>query len=241
MKMQRSTLQLCAAMSPPRQQHPAPALARVLEQLQSGDMVFTSMRVATHPQPLEHAIHQTGTATMDWLKHRGVAVSSGVTAQHVGLVVGDDFGQPFAIVEAVRLIGVRLILLDAFFAQFASPAAFLHGRVDGASDAQRHEAVSYALRRVGSAYAEDFAPPNKFAGNPLAQEFYCSSLIDYAYRHAFKQELVFTEEPFPLMWRPRSFWEVYYRSRGREIPEAIGSNPTLLLHSHQTSFCELKF
>merc|ERR1712242_499995 len=67
------------------------------------------------------------------------------------------------------------------------------------------------MQRTGAPYAADFAPPNPLCTTPWTQAFYCSSLVDHAYREALRQELVFSSEPFPLIWEPEGFWTQFYR------------------------------
>mmetsp|Transcript_68426 Transcript_68426/g.198416 ORF Transcript_68426/g.198416 Transcript_68426/m.198416 type:complete len:269 (-) Transcript_68426:93-899(-) len=214
---------------------------RISSQLRHGDLLFVSepLNVAL---PLERAIREVGLSTIRWLKERGgVNVNNDATAEHVAMVVADAYGRAVSVIEAVRLLGVRVLPLEGFFAEFVTGTEFLHGRVIGTSETDRRKAVSYALLRTGASYSDDFAPPSPLATTPWSQSFYCSSLADYAYRSALGKELVFTDEPFPLMFEPRTFWEDYYKVQGLEIPEGYGSNPTLLLHSDRVAVEKLDF
>ncbi|CAE7230182.1 unnamed protein product, partial [Symbiodinium sp. KB8] len=103
-----------------------------------------------------------------------------------------------------------------------------------ADEATRQHAAAWALAKVGDPYAQDFQPPT------LGREsYYCSSLVDYAYRFAFGRHLVFTDVEFPLQWEPYDFWEKYYRSLNKTIPHFNGSNPTLLLQSAAVTYSGL--
>lgn len=210
---------------------PTPVPCRVTHMLRHGDLLFASEPLDL-ALPLDRAIREVGVCTIRWLKeHGGTHVETDSTAEHVAMVVADASGNAVSVVEAVRLLGVRVLPLEGFFSEFVPGTKFLHGRVTDTSAAERRKAVSYALLRTGASYADDFAPPSPLATTPWSQSFYCSSLVDYAYRSALEKENVFTNEPFPLMFEPRAFWEEYYECQGLKIPEGYGSNPTTLLHS----------
>ena len=93
------------------------------------------------------------------------------------------------------------------------------------------KAVEIALAQVGKPYALDFAPP--------PNQFYCSSLVRYAYQQASGREHVFLHEAFNLIFDPLVYWQDYYTGMGLKLPVNVtGSNPTLLLHRVQFSTLE---
>lgn len=200
-----------------------------LSQLRHGDLLFASEPLDM-ASPLDAAIQELGHATLQWLKQRGAQGLSKNTAEHVAMVVADSSGHAVSVVEAVRVVGVRVLPLSCFFEEFMLGTEFFHGQVQDVSRDQARQAVWYAMQRVGASYASDFSSPCSWS-NPWEQRFYCSSLVDYAYRDALGQDLVFTEEPFPLTFVPMHFWKEYYRKQGEVVPSGHGSNPTLLLQS----------
>lgn len=210
--------------------------------LRHGDLLFASEPLLELELPLFQAVREVGRASVEWLQGRGATPSSGedLLAKHVAMVIADASGRATSVVEAVRLLGVRTISLESFFDGFAQGTRFLHGRVKGVNAEQRRKAVSYALVRTGAPYANDFSPPSASEAIPWNQAHYCSSLVDYAYRSALEQDLVFTEEPFPLVFEPRGFWEKYYNDQGQSLPRGFGSNPTMLLHSPRVDYSEVE-
>eukprot|EP00928_Gymnodinium_smaydae_P082612 TRINITY_DN65931_c0_g1_i1.p1 TRINITY_DN65931_c0_g1~~TRINITY_DN65931_c0_g1_i1.p1 ORF type:complete len:264 (+),score=26.15 TRINITY_DN65931_c0_g1_i1:70-861(+) len=210
-------------------QREPPLQHSVLASLRHGDLVFASEPLDLST-PLDQAIQATGDATMNWLEERGVDVARHDTAQHVGMIVEDGKGNAAYVVEAVRIAGVRVLPLHLFFKEFIPGTRFFHGKVKAVDAHQAKKAVIFAMQQASAPYADDFSPPFDKAG---AHAFYCSSLVDYAYRDALSKELVFTDEPFPLTFEPESFWEEYYQKQQRKKPSGYGSNPTLLLHSQR--------
>jgi len=93
--------------------------------------------------------------------------------------------------------------------------------------------VTVALGEVGTPYAQEFESP--------PAEFYCSSLVDWAFRQAAEGVDVFVPPPlhFTLLFEPRVFWQTYYARRNLTLPVNVsGSNPTLLLQSSAVTFAE---
>lgn len=189
----------------------------------TGDLIF--VRPPFDPaSTLDNAILATGAATIDWLRAQGVAVESDETVVHVGLAWRNETSDELMFVEATPPI-VRLTPASTFFASWTNSSTFFRGRLrDPLVRAQGGRAAAIALRQQGKPYADDFGPPPR--------QFYCSSLVDYAYRRATNDETVFIPEPFPLIFEPLDFWEEYYAAMNLSVPvNETGSNPTLLLHS----------
>mmetsp|Transcript_11080 Transcript_11080/g.26027 ORF Transcript_11080/g.26027 Transcript_11080/m.26027 type:complete len:251 (+) Transcript_11080:36-788(+) len=211
----------------------------MLRELRHGDLLF-----ASHPpdakQELNRAMRAVGEKTISWLEEHGVHAPGHEVAEHVGLVVADSMGCPRSVVEAVHVVGVRVQPVDAFLRAFSPGTRFFHGQLRGATQVQRRHAVSFAVRRIGAPFAEDYAPPDPLCVEPWTQAFYCSSLVDYAYREALGESLVFSNEPFPLTWAPERFWKLFHRQQGLVCHVGFGSNPTLLLHSPRVTFAGLQ-
>lgn len=218
-----------------------PVPTRVAASLRHGDLIFASepLNLAL---PLDRAIREVGVSTIRWLNDRGVETShNDATAEHVAMVVADGSGHATSVVEAVRLLGVRVLSLEGFFDEFVEGTEFWRGQVTGTSATDRAKAVSFALQRTGAEYAYDFAPPSMLATTPWSQKYYCSSLVDFAYQSALGETQVFSPEPFPLMFEPRSFWEEYYKEQSQPVPTGFGSNPTLLMHSKRLTISKIDF
>jgi len=209
-----------------------------LKELRHGDLLFASE--PSNPQnALDQAVRAVGHATMDWLARRGVEVAREDMAEHVAMVVADSTGHATAAVEAVRVAGVHSLPLPEWFKEFVPGTRFFHGQLKGVSREQARAAVAYAMQRMGAPFAADLAPPDPLTTTPWDQAFYGSSLVDFAYREALGQELVFTDEPFPLIFEPEAFWQEYFRNLGQPQPKGFGSNPTLLLHSAKVQYSML--
>lgn len=204
-------------------------------ELRHGDLLFASEPLNLR-LTLDKAIQAVGYKTIDWLVQRGVEVPSKDTAEHVAMVVSDSTGHATSVVEAVRVAGVRTLPLEMFFKEFMPGTKFYHGQLRDVTREQARDAVAFAMRRAGAHYADDFAPPDPMCTTPWTQTYYCSSLVDYAYRDALKEELVFTKEPFPLIWEPEEFWDKFYKKAGMQRYCGFGSNPTLLLHSPRVEY-----
>lgn len=216
---------------------PSPALAfavsRSVAALQPGDLLFVDE--PQHPaNELDNAIRTVGTSTIDWLERRGARVAHRDTAVHVALV--KDGGQEASIIEAVREIGVRQISLPNFLHGLPPGCRIFHGKLQGITHEHAHRAVAFASEKIGLPYSGEYVAPT-----PSFETYYCSSLIDYAFREALGSKLVFTDEPFPLLFEPICFWEAYYQERQKTVPSRVGSNPTLLLHSLKVKYYETAF
>ena len=86
-------------------------------------------------------------------------------------------------------------------------------------------AVTLAVAQQGRPYASSYEPPS-------SGRFYCSSLVEFAWRQAMEASKVFVLERFELLFVPLEFWTEYYRSMGEKVPVNVtGSNPTLVGHS----------
>lgn len=141
----------------------------------------------------------------------------------------------------MRVLGVRVLPLPDFYKEFIPGTKFYHGRVRDVTNEQADAAVHFALQHVGARYAVDFSEPSPLCITPWTQAYYCSSLVDHAYRKALGKDLVFTTEPFPLTFEPREFWEQYYREQGLALPSGFGSNATLLLRSSKVTYAPWSF
>ena len=196
--------------------------------VKTGDQVFVHPAFAPS-SALDNAILATGEATVSWWRSRGVNASN-ETASHVALAYRNESGSLF-FVEAIPP-RVTVTPSSAFW-QRTSDATLYLGRVrDARVRALGGAAAQLARAQAGTPYASDFGPPPR--------EFYCSSLVDYAYQRTSGDARVLVPEDFRLLWVPLHFWEDYYRQMGQPLPNTTGSNPTLLLHSPAISFTRLR-
>ena len=194
----------------------------------TGDLIF--VRPPWDPaSDLDNAILATGAATIDWLREQGVDVPSNETVVHVGLAWRNTTSDELLFVEAIPP-AVTLTPARTFFASWSSGSTFYRGRLlNPLVRARGEHAAQIAMQQRGKPYADDFGRPPR--------EFYCSSLVEYAYRRATAVETVFVPAPFPLIFVPLDFWEGYYAAMNQTIPvNQTGSNPTLLLHSPHVEF-----
>eukprot|EP00450_Noctiluca_scintillans_P015438 CAMPEP_0194523486 /NCGR_PEP_ID=MMETSP0253-20130528/58386_1 /TAXON_ID=2966 /ORGANISM="Noctiluca scintillans" /LENGTH=189 /DNA_ID=CAMNT_0039368029 /DNA_START=119 /DNA_END=688 /DNA_ORIENTATION=+ len=178
-------------------------------------------------KPLDSAIETVGDATIDWLRRQDVPVVGNGTAVHVALRHGDQ------LVEAIPP-AVQIVTATEFFGRYPPGTLFFEGTLPYASDDEAERASHFGFSKVGLPYATNFYPPTRDS-----EVYYCSSLVDYAYRNATGRDLVFTEEPFTLIFEPVEFWSDYYHQRNMSVPNVTGSNPTLLLHSASTIYRQL--
>mmetsp|Transcript_32255 Transcript_32255/g.69701 ORF Transcript_32255/g.69701 Transcript_32255/m.69701 type:complete len:236 (+) Transcript_32255:19-726(+) len=202
------------------------ALAR--EAVRKGDLLLVHENL-NFSDPLSQAIQATGLATIKWLREHGNPVSGHDTAMHVGIAADAD-----TIIEA-QDVGVRQSNLTEWLSSFPAHVTFFVGEVQEIDDEVRNEAVAFARSKLGVPYAVDFEPPE------VDGKYYCSSLVDYAYRHALKSRLVFTKTDMPLIWEPLDFWKDYYRQMNKTLPNYNGSNPTMLLQSDRVKYWQLNF
>lgn len=194
--------------------------------IETGDPIF--VRPAFDPtSTLDSAILATGAATVSWWRAHGVSASNETTS-HVALAFRNSSGLFF--VEAIP--PAVTITPEASFWQRTSHATLYLGRLrDPSVRALGSLATRIASAQLGKPYASDFGRPPR--------EFYCSSLVDYAYQHASGDKRIFVPIDFQLLWVPLPFWVDYYAKRGEPLPNTTGSNPTLLLHSPAIDFMRL--
>lgn len=203
------------------------------EQWRTGDLIFIEPPFDPK-QPYDNAIKSTGVATIDWMRKNGIAVpeTATQTVTHVALAwVDQDDNVSF--VEAIPP-AVTVTPAAAFFARYPPGVTFYHGVTEFNTTSFVGEvAVMVAKLQKGKPYATLFEPPN-------SGQFYCSSLVQFAYETAVKQTHLFIPIDFPLMFVPLKFWEDYYMERHEKIPTNMtGSNPTLLLHSPIVTFTKI--
>lgn len=200
--------------------------------LQSGDLIFVQPPLDA-TLPLDSAILATGAATIAWLRSHGTVVASNETVVHVALVYRDTQSDRVTLVEATPPV-VTQTPARSFFESWTNASTFFLGRLKD-PDVRAHgaEAVGAALQQLGKPYADDFGPP--------PQEFYCSSLVTWAYGKATGKDVnIFVDQPFTLLFEPLEFWEQYYSAMNMTLPlNVTGSNPTLLLHSPHVEFARL--
>jgi hypothetical protein len=211
----------------------------------AGDLLFLQPPLSAS-SPLDSAIQATGMATISWLRTHGVSIpekAANDTATHVAISWHAPNGSRF-FVQALPQVGVVATPAAEFALEIPPRTTIYRGtvvsvhatglRVGIVHNTTRpafagsiaEAAARVALAQVGKPYAADFEqPPHKF---------YCSSLVEYAYQQAMRQKAVFLDQPFSLIFVPKSFWTSWYASL--DPPQAVptnvtGSNPTLLLHS----------
>ena len=198
----------------------------------TGDLVFVRPRFDP-ASPLDNAILDVGAATNRWLAAHGGA-SSNETAVHVALaVVSGDGGVGF--IEAVPP-AVRLTPAPRFWAGWPGGTSFYRARpVDERVRRAGARAAEVALAQRGRPYALDFGPPPR--------EFYCSSLVAWAYAQALgptpgeKPGAPFVDDDFKLLFVPSAFWTRYYAALNVTLPtNQSGTNPTLLLNTRHVHF-----
>lgn len=208
----------------------ARAVSRTVAALQPGDLLFVDEPRQTFGD-LDKAIDCVGSSTIQWLEARGRVVAQRDTAIHVALV--QSSGNDASVIDAYRGIGVRRIALPLFLKQWSPQCRIYHGRLQGVGSELSQIAADFAEGKVGLNYCEKYSPPDA-----IGEAYYCSSLVDYAFRFALQKTLVFTCEPFKLIFEPHDFWEDYFRKRQQVLPSCYGSNPTLLLHSPCVKYYE---
>ena len=190
----------------------------------SGDLLFVEPPFDPS-QPVDNAILAVGNATLAWLRSHGVATPTHQTSVHVGLVYRN--GSTLAVIEAVPP-AVRITPWSAFFETWKS-ATFYHATPEKHLQEHGHAAAQLALTQLGAPYSSEFAPPS-------TGEFYCSSLVQWAYKSATKdaQALMPTRDPFPLIFVPRDFWRdcASRTLRGSET-HARWHAPTLVPSCHR--------
>ena len=201
--------------------------------VRTGDLIFVQPKRSAQSS-LDAAILATGTATVQWLRANGVAVPPPAqVVDHVGIALVDAAGN-LSIVQAVPP-SVVVTPAAFFWAEAREVGATLyHGVVGGeaGSLAVRTAAARAAAGEAGKPYATDFGPPPR--------QFYCSSLVEFAFQAATGRGRVFVDRPFPLIFVPLPFWRRYYAAMNLSLPVGVdGSNPTLLLHSGVVTFVQV--
>ena len=199
--------------------------------LSTGDLIF--VRPHFDASPVDRAILDVGAATIRWLRAHGAQVHGNETSVHVALAWrNESAGGLLSFVEAVPP-AVRLTRAEDFWRGWPAATFYRAQLKDPAVRWAGPAAARMALSKLGTPYSDAFAPPPK--------EFYCSSLVEWAYQQAVRAPHVFVDEPFPLIFVPRPFWVRYYASLNLTLPPAntTGSNPTLLLHSPHVAYARL--
>lgn len=199
--------------------------------IKTGDLLF--VRPPLDDQiGLDAGILDTGNATIWWLREHGVSVTSNITVTHVAIALRDELGQ-LQIVQAVPPV-VTLTPGEFFFSNITG-VEYFHGTItDPTVRAAGSNAVTVAMKQLGRPYANAFQQPS-------SGEFYCSSLVEYAYQQALaRNDPVFTQDTFHLLFVPKTFWRKYYAAMNVTMPvNETGSNPTLLLHSNIVNFTQI--
>lgn len=139
--------------------------------IEPGDLVF--VRTASGGTELDDAILATGRATLQWMRARGIAVDPrNETADHVAIAVAGQDGDVVAFAEALP---PRVVLTPAaaFFARYTDDAKLYTAQVPPAFREHAAAAARIAAAQQGKPYSDDFSPP--------PNQFYCSSLITWAY------------------------------------------------------------
>ena len=199
--------------------------------LETGDLIFVQPPLDTG-SPLDDAILATGAATIQWLRYHGAVVDSNETAVHVAVALRDPDSGELSFVEAVPP-AVQTTPADVFFRAWPERTRFYHGGFRNATIRQRQPAAAQlASKQMGRPYANNFGPP--------PNQFYCSSLVDWAYRQVTGDEHVLIDDPFTLIFVPHEFWKQYYADMNSTLPANVtGSNPTLLLHSPHLQYSQI--
>jgi uncharacterized protein YycO len=145
---------------------------------------------------------------------------------HCALVVqsADTLAVVEAIGQRVQMNGVGTFMARA--TQKKGVLVYAVGRMTDSTLAQA--AAAFAKARVGEPYDDPFMPDNG--------RWYCSELIQVAYRHANGGIEVFPSAPMtfkdPATGQYFPVWVEYYRDIGFAIPEGIpGINPGLMSRS----------
>ena len=205
--------------------------------VRTGDLVFVQPPLSSQ-SPFDAAILETGMATIQWMQaHRLNRKGSlmNATATHVAMAWRSSNNSLYY-VQALPSVGV-VVTSELDFAHELPPGTILYrarvaaGNTPAPFSSLADAAAAVAVSLKGREYAADFEPPS-------SGRFYCSSLIEYAFRTAANISAnatdagVFLNRPFTLIFKPLQFWKAYYRKLGRTLPlHQTGSNPTLLLHS----------
>ena len=145
---------------------------------------------------------------------------------HVAVFVGDN-----EVIEAsppsVRRVGLHQFLANSHSDSFGDPRVMVC-RVAGAGREIIDRVLERVYGQIGLPYNETYMPDTR--------SWYCSSLVQDAWRYACDGEDVFPETPLefrdPQTGRIMPFWEAYYQERGLDIPQGQpGSHPALMSRS----------
>ena len=202
-----------------------------IPEAQEGDLIFVQSP-ASKLGPFEKAIQETGAATVKWLRENGIDVPEQKekdTPDHVALVVNHEI-KGKCVVEALPQAGVVLTPLDQFWKRESGARVFV-GKLDESIEPLSKKANYLACGMIGKPYANLFQEyQNKTA-------FYCSSLIQFAFRTANGSKPVFIEPDYKMIFKPDNFWINYFEQYCGIVPlDLSGSNPTELLHSPKITY-----
>jgi len=196
----------------------------------TGDLIFVSPPYDI-TSAFDDAIMASGEATVQWMRQNGTPNATREVVSHVALASRNDAGE----LSFIQALPPQVVLTpEADFWHMIGPNTTLYHAtpVDSAVQEASAAATELAIAQMGKPYANDFEPP--------PDEFYCSSLVEWAYRQALASSAVFAPEDFILIFVPELYWKNYYETMGLELPvNTTGSNPTLLLHSSKLAFSVL--
>ena len=194
----------------------------------NGDLIFLRPPLSS-TSSLDNAILDTGIATLDWMKENQFNLSSRTISLHVALSYVASNGSQYFVQAVPPTVVVTPV--EEFLHMIPKGTELFHGRMMNVNEKERESAILRALKQVGKPYSNDFQPP--------PNEFYCSSLVVYAYKNI--QSFV-GKKIFKLLFVPISFWTKYYQDRGIKLPMNVtGSNPTLLMHSPVVQLLNVSF
>ena len=208
----------------------ATSVIKPSDTIATGDLIFVSPPYDV-TSALDDAILASGEATVRWMRENGTPNATREVVSHVVLAWRNDAGQ----LSFVQALPPEVVVTpEADFWHMVGPGTVLYhaAPLDEAERTAGTAAAEWALAQVGKPYANDFEPP--------PDEFYCSSLVEWAYRQALASDSVFAPADFTLIFVPDRYWQRYYEAMGSNLPvNTTGSNPTLLLHSSKLTFSVL--
>eukprot|EP00747_Dinoflagellata_sp_TGD_P170490 gnl/TRDRNA2_/TRDRNA2_202187_c0_seq1.p1 gnl/TRDRNA2_/TRDRNA2_202187_c0~~gnl/TRDRNA2_/TRDRNA2_202187_c0_seq1.p1 ORF type:complete len:302 (+),score=39.77 gnl/TRDRNA2_/TRDRNA2_202187_c0_seq1:22-927(+) len=197
----------------------------------TGDLIFVRpiFNMSGSNRQFERAILSSGVATIRWLQAQGVPIppeNAEDIATHVAVAMLTDEGLHF--IEAVPKFGVKMTPLRDFRSHNKG-ASFYRASAVGSAEPYGAQAADVARKQLGAPYANLFEQPSEGV-------FYCSSLVDYAFRVASGRPILVPWD-FHMLFEPEDFWKRYYAERNQTVPIGkLGSNPTLLLHSPAVTY-----
>ena len=161
----------------------------------TGDLVF--VRPLLDPRlSLDNAIMAVGNATIAWLQAHGVSVATNETAVHVAIAFRNESdADELSFVEATPP-AVRVTRASDFFHAWPGATFYRATLRDPKIRRAGPLAARSALSKVGTKYSFDYGPP--------PTEFYCSSLVRWAYHQATHSPHahIFIDDDFPLIFVP---------------------------------------